>query len=137
MDRTPIGALPFTPPLRVFPERRDLVEGIPLLTVPCISGYVGGDLTAGLAETGLRPGEMLIDIGTNCEIILATHRETVCAAAAGPAFEGAGLSCVCRAGDGAIDHFLDDGAFTLIGGGEPAGLCGSAFIHFIDGLLLP
>jgi len=131
VDPTPIGALPFTPPLRVFPERRDLVEGIPLLTVPCISGYVGGDLTAGLAETGLRPGEMLIDIGTNCEIILATDRETVCAAAAGPAFEGAGLSCVCRAGDGAIDHFLDDGAFTLIGDGEPAGLCGSAFIDFI------
>lgn len=132
VDPTPIGILPFTPPQRVFPERRDLVEGIPLLTVPCISGYVGGDLTAGLAETGLRPGEMLIDIGTNCEIILATEGETVCtAAAAGPAFEGAGLSCGCRAGDGAIDHFLDDGAFTMIGNGEPAGLCGSAFIDFI------
>ena len=127
-----IGVLPFTPPRRVFPERHDLLGGLAVLTVPCISGYVGGDLTAGFAETQLRPGEMLIDIGTNCEIVFAAGREVVCAAAAaGPAFEGAGLSCGCRAADGAIDHVRDDGTFTQIGDSAPIGLCGSGLIDFI------
>lgn len=132
IDPTPIGQLPFTPPQRTFPERKDLLGGLSLLSVPCISGYVGGDLTAGFAEVELAPGEMMLDIGTNCEIIFVTEGETVCAAAAaGPAFEGAGLSCGCRAADGAIDHVSDDGSWTMIGKGEPIGLCGSGIVDFI------
>jgi uncharacterized 2Fe-2S/4Fe-4S cluster protein (DUF4445 family) len=138
IDPTAIGTLPFTPPCRVFPRRPARELGLQtagdLLTVPAISGYVGGDLTAGLQETMPGPAEMLVDIGTNCEIVFNLGDRMVCtAAAAGPAFEGAGLSCGCRAGKGAIDHINADGSFSVIGGQDiPArGLCGSALVDFL------
>ena len=101
--------------------------------MPSISAYVGGDLTAGLYETELQPGEALVDIGTNCEIILRTASgEHVCtAAAAGPAFEGAGIACGRRAVPGAIDHILPGWKFTTIGNEQPNGLCGSAMLDFM------
>lgn len=127
-----IGVMPFLPPVRTFPERRDWFGGIPVLTIPAISGYVGGDLTAGLFETKLGVGEMLIDIGTNCEIIFATSQGVFCtSAAAGPAFEGAGLTCGCRAVDGAIDHYFDEGTFSVLGNSRAMGLCGSGLIDFL------
>ena len=127
-----IGMLPFTPPARIFPERRDLFGGIPVLTVPCISGYVGGDLTAGLFEINPAPGEMLVDIGTNCEIIFNTPSGMICtAAAAGPAFEGAGLHFGCRAAEGAIDHYYGTNDFSVLGGMKPHGFCGSAYLDFL------
>lgn len=130
IDPTGIGLMPFTPPQRIFPETD--WNGIPLLTVPCIAGYVGGDLTAGLAETELEPGEMLVDIGTNCEIVFRTVAGLVCAAAAaGPAFEGAGLHFGSRAVEGAIDHYRGNGEFTVLGGVKPTGFCGSAYIDFL------
>ncbi len=132
VDPTPIGTMPFTPPVRIFPESE--WDGIPLLTVPCIAGYVGGDLTAGIAEVGLKPGEMLVDIGTNCEMVFYTPEGIVCtAAAAGPAFEGGGLHFGSRAVDGAIDHYRSATDFSVLGGGnvEPAGFCGSAYVDFL------
>ena len=137
IDPTSIGVMPFTPPCRIFPVRTAAELGlrageIPVLTVPAIAGYVGGDLTAGLYETPLRPGEMLVDIGTNCEIILRSEHGLFCtAAAAGPAFEGAGIQCGCRAVPGAIDHYFSRDSRSVIGGGAPVGLCGSAMIDFL------
>ena len=137
IDPSPIGVMPFTPPCRIFPVRTAEEAGlrggeIPLLTVPAIAGYVGGDLTAGLCETPLQPGEVLVDIGTNCEIILRSEQGYFCtAAAAGPAFEGAGILCGCRAVPGAIDHYFGRSSFSVIGGGAPIGLCGSAMIDFL------
>ena len=132
IDPGPIGVMPFTPPARKFAERRDLFGGIPVLTVPAISGYVGGDLAAGMAVARLKEGEMLVDIGTNCEIIFSAAKGVFCtAAAAGPAFEGAGLSCGSRATDGAIDHWFDGDARSTIGGVSPTGICGSGFIDFL------
>ena len=137
IDPSPIGVMPFTPPCRIFPVRGAAELGlragdIPVLTVPAIAGYVGGDLTAGLLETPLRPGELLVDIGTNCEIILQTEQGMFCtAAAAGPAFEGAGIHCGSRAVPGAIDHYFGRNSCSVIGGAAPAGLCGSAMIDFL------
>ena len=132
IDPGPIGVIPFTPPARVFPERTDMFGGVPVLTIPAISGYVGGDLTAGMVIADLKQGEMLVDIGTNCEIIFKTANGVFCtAAAAGPAFEGAGISCGSRATDGAIDRFFPDGTHGVIGGiATPIGICGSGFIDF-------
>lgn len=137
IDPAPIGVLPFTPPLRVFPETTAEMLGltVPLLTVPAISGYVGGDLAGGVGIVGLRPGELLVDIGTNCEIVLAGAERMWCAAAAaGPAFEGAGVRCGSRAVPGAIEHLWLEGGkpvFSTVGGLPPAGICGSAFIDFL------
>ncbi len=127
-----IGSVPFTPPMRVFPTKKEMFGGIPVLTVPSIAGYIGGDLTAGMAVIDLQSDEMLVDIGTNCEIIYATEAGIFCAAAAaGPAFEGAGLSCGTRAIKGAIDHYFKNGTFSTIGKLPPIGICGSGFIDFL------
>ncbi|NLF92360.1 MAG: ATP-binding protein, partial [Oligosphaeraceae bacterium] len=130
VDPASIGILPFTPPLRVFPP--EIWDGLPLLTVPCIAGFVGGDITAGLWETALQEGEMLVDIGTNCEIVFHAPGGILCtAAAAGPAFEGAGLHFGCRAAPGAVEHYRGADDYSVIGGGEAEGLCGSAYIDFL------
>ena len=130
IDPTPIGVLPFTPPQRIFPVSE--FKGIPLLTVPCISGYVGGDLTAGLSALSLKENEMLVDVGTNCEILYHTGKEILCtAAAAGPAFEGAGISSGCHASNGAIDHYRSAAEYSVLGGTVARGFCGSGYIDFL------
>ena len=73
-----------------------------------------------------------MDIGTNCEMVFRTREGIFCtAAAAGPAFEGSGIPCGSRAVEGAVDHYFPDGTFSVLGGGEAAGLCGSAMIDFL------
>ena len=132
-DPSPIGAYPFTPKTLTFPEHSDLFGGLPVAAVPCISGFLGGDITAGLLVAELSPGDMLVDLGTNCEIVFNTGNGWLgTTAAAGPAFEGAGLRCGCRAVAGAVDHYRGPGDFSVIGGGAPrCGLCGSAYVDYL------
>ncbi|MBL7134460.1 MAG: DUF4445 domain-containing protein, partial [Phycisphaerae bacterium] len=108
---------------------------------PVIGGFVGGDTVAGLVATALADMDspvMMVDIGTNGEIVLA-HEGKLWAAstAAGPAFEGARISCGMRAAAGAIEKVLfdDDVRLSVIGGTEPAGICGSALIDVAAELL--
>ncbi len=138
IDPTPIGVMPFEPLVRKFPVVSAAAAGLLLgadalvWTVPAISGLVGGDLTAGLAEVELQPGEMLVDIGTNCEMVFRTDEALYCtAAAAGPAFEGAGIACGSRAVPGAMDRYFGGGRYSVLGGGEAKGLCGSAMVDFL------
>jgi len=82
--------------------------------LPSVASYVGSDIVAGLTALGLdRPDHepaLLIDIGTNGEIALKTaDRLTACATAAGPAFEGANISCGMSGIAGAIDHVWMNG----------------------------
>lgn len=112
-----------------------------LYAVPGIGGWVGGDITAGLLATGVHRSKDLIlfvDIGTNGEVVLGCQDWLVaCSTSAGPAFEGAGVTCGVRAGPGAI-HRVEFGPqgpiFHVLGGGLPQGLCGSALIDAIAGL---
>jgi len=113
-----------------------------LFAVPGIGGWVGGDLTAGILATGLYEMEgigMLIDVGTNGEVILGNREWLIaCSASAGPALEGAGVRCGMMAQQGAVERVrLADGeiAYDVIGGGRPDGLCGSGVIDLIAGLL--
>lgn len=110
--------------------------------LPSAGAYVGADLCAGVVASGLLYDEgpsLLVDVGTNGEVILKHQGRLLgCATAAGPAFEGAGLSCGIRAGEGAISRIaLADAPFALsvqcIGSKEtiPTGLCGSAYIDFL------
>ena len=133
VDPSPIGAYPFTPKCLTFPEHNDLFGELPVSAVPCISGFLGGDITAGLLVAALTPGDMLVDLGTNCEIVFNTGNGWLgTTAAAGPAFEGAGLRCGCRAVAGAVDHYRGPGDFSVIGGGTPrCGLCGSAYVDYL------
>lgn len=110
--------------------------------LPLIGGFVGADTTGCLLATEFDrlPGNtLLLDIGTNGELVLGTpSRRIACSAAAGPAFEGGGISCGMRGASGAIDHvwFANDTlSLSVIGGGSPAGLCGSGLIDLIACLL--
>ena len=105
---------------------------------PSIGSFVGSDILAGIAATGLHKKEnytALIDLGTNGEIVVGNRNRIVCAStAAGPAFEGANISMGMRAVTGAISSLkLVDGKMeaSVIGNTDPKGICGSALIDAI------
>jgi len=109
---------------------------------PCISAFVGADITMGLLAVDIlheKKSRLLVDIGTNGEIVLWKDGKLLCAAtAAGPAFEGAGLSMGMQGENGAISHVkLQDGSFQVevIGQGNPCGICGSGVIDAVACLL--
>jgi uncharacterized 2Fe-2S/4Fe-4S cluster protein (DUF4445 family) len=102
---------------------------------------VGGDTVAGILATNLvnKPGPaLLVDIGTNGEIVLwAKGKLTAASTAAGPAFEGARISCGMQGSAGAIEKVIVDGRLRInvIGNVPPAGLCGSGLIDVAAELL--
>jgi uncharacterized 2Fe-2S/4Fe-4S cluster protein (DUF4445 family) len=105
---------------------------------PAIGAYVGGDIVAGLLATAVPRGDRLrlfVDVGTNGEIALGFEQRTVATAApAGPAFEGAEISCGMRATTGAIEGVqITEDAVVLqtIDDGAPVGLCGSGLVDVV------
>ncbi|MCK4595720.1 DUF4445 domain-containing protein [candidate division WOR-3 bacterium] len=109
---------------------------------PNIAGYVGGDTVGAILTSGMLRSKkitLLIDIGTNGEIVLGS-RESACSVscAAGPAFEGIHISCGMPAYCGAIEGVeITDGDIRLkvIGNTSPEGLCGSGLIDALAQLL--
>ncbi len=112
-----------------------------IFVLPNIAGFVGADTTAVLLAAELEQSEdikLIIDIGTNGEIAIGSKAGIVaCSAAAGPAFEGAQISSGMRGADGAIDHvhFARQLEYSVIGGGAPLGICGSALLDTVAGLV--
>ncbi len=107
---------------------------------PAISAFVGADTTCALLATGQgQDTVMLADIGTNGEMALWHQGKlTVCSTAAGPAFEGVGISMGMRGAEGAIDKVvLKDGKLSahVIGKGKPRGICGSGLVDAVACLL--
>jgi uncharacterized 2Fe-2S/4Fe-4S cluster protein (DUF4445 family) len=107
---------------------------------PSSAAYIGGDITSDMYVCGQKQTDqttVMVDIGTNAEIVVGNRdRLIACAAPAGPAFEGHGVSCGMRAAVGAIDSIrLSDlscePVFTVIGKTKPAGICGSGLIDFV------
>ena len=110
--------------------------------LPNIAGFVGGDMVGCMLATGfdrLEALTLMIDIGTNGELVLGNRsRQIVCSTAAGPAFEGANISCGMCAAEGAIDHvWVEDGAirYHVIGDGTGVGICGSGLLDLVAALL--
>jgi uncharacterized 2Fe-2S/4Fe-4S cluster protein (DUF4445 family) len=112
-------------------------------TLPLVSAYVGADTVGMIVALDLekeRISSLSIDIGTNGEMVLARSGQLLATStAAGPAFEGAEISCGMRALDGAIYDVAisDDGSLVLkvVGGGPPRGICGTGLISGIAALL--
>ena len=109
---------------------------------PCISAFVGADTTCAILATELTQKTeptMLADIGTNGEMALWSNGKlTVCSTAAGPAFEGVGISMGMRGAVGAIDKVtLKDDALHahVIGDTEPKGICGSGLVDAVACML--
>ena len=161
-DPTSLGIAPFTARFlegRVLDAAQIGLVGdgidpaMPLQLLPGLAAYVGADITAGVHATGMTydlTPSLLVDMGTNGEVVLCVDgRLAGCATAAGPAFEGAGLSSGTRAQAGAIETIrlsLAPFAVEIAAiGGQPAaadaGVCGSAYVDFLatgraSGLLL-
>ncbi len=129
-----LGLYPFTPE-SLFDEWHTQLN-MHVYLPPCISAFIGADIVCGMAACDLenRKGNVLFaDIGTNGEMALKTEDGiTVCSTAAGPAFEGAGISCGTPAVRGAICKVHDDFSFDTIDGASPIGLCGSGLIDAIS-----
>lgn len=109
-----------------------------ILLLPQAGGFVGADTVAAvLSLPDWRSSRfLLVDIGTNGEVVVGNRGKLwVASAAAGPAFEGGGISSGMIAGDGAIDkiYLNPEGGleYNLIGDGPARGLCGSAIIDII------
>ncbi len=139
VDPSPIGRAPFRPE---FTETLELgadavghdVSG-PVILLPAISGYVGGDITSAAVAVDLdRAGEttVLVDIGTNGEAMLRHDGALIaCATAAGPAFEGAVISSGVGGVSGAVTSWKredDRFVFDTIAGEPPVGICGSGLL---------
>ncbi|MBE6593798.1 MAG: DUF4445 domain-containing protein [Ruminococcaceae bacterium] len=109
---------------------------------PCISAFVGADTVCALLATELCDTDstrLMADVGTNGEIALFSDGSLfVCSTAAGPAFEGVGISCGMRGEDGAIDKVtLVNGAplVHVLGDKQAVGICGSGIVDAISVLL--
>ncbi len=123
--------------------RLRLDPGAKVVTPPCISAYVGGDITAGVLAVGLKKlaGTVLyIDIGTNGEIVLSHQGRLVATScAAGPALEGMNIIRGQRATPGAVDSFSMTPdykyKYTTIAEAPPTGICGSGLIDLTAALV--
>ncbi|MFC1645797.1 ASKHA domain-containing protein [Candidatus Omnitrophota bacterium] len=150
VDPTFIRRDPYVPTANFVPVVRSVEAGIKinprglLACVPGVSSYVGGDITAGVLSCGMDTSEkmtLLIDIGTNGEIVLGNKDWLICAAAsAGPAFEGSGVVCGMRAVNGAIQRVSINPKklsveYKTIGDVKPSGICGSGYIDLLAELL--
>lgn len=144
-----IASAPFIPS-RYFGETvtagklglKSLNDSTNIYLARSISAFVGADITAAIYSTALHKKEntaILIDIGTNGEMALkAGDKIYCCSTAAGPAFEGVGISCGCQAVGGAINYVYEkDGvvAYKTIGDAPAVGLCGTGLIDAASVLL--
>jgi uncharacterized 2Fe-2S/4Fe-4S cluster protein (DUF4445 family) len=147
IDPTPLGKVPFVPAYArgLLLDAKDF--GIPVnnngkvYVFPVIGGFVGGDTVAGILATNLSDQQgavLMIDIGTNGEIVLAKDGQLWAAStAAGPAFEGARITYGMRATTGAIEKVVFDGdiRYSVIGNVNAVGICGSGLIDLAAEML--
>jgi uncharacterized 2Fe-2S/4Fe-4S cluster protein (DUF4445 family) len=111
-----------------------------LTVVPSVAAYIGADTVAAVLASGIdrgKPISLLIDFGTNGEIVLGNNESMLaCSAAAGPAFEGANIRDGVGGIRGAIDSFsiASKTRFTTIDAAPPIGICGSGLIDIVSEL---
>jgi len=149
-DCTAMGKIPFTVPERVangatlgFREHfgSDLLD-CPVVTLPCVSAYIGADSVACALFLDLmdHPGfNIIADVGTNGEILLFDGQSLLCAStAAGPALEGGNITCGMGGTGGAISKFRYSNGeyeYETIQNKPPVGICGSGVIDITAELL--
>lgn len=89
-EPAPLGTAPFTADYLASEELE--LEGVETVTLPGLSAFVGGDITAGILACGMDQREeitLLVDLGTNGELVMGNREKLLCCGtAAGPAFEG-------------------------------------------------
>lgn len=141
-DCTSLGVSPYTPVFlgsrRVSADELSVKNVSEIISLPNISAFAGADIVAGLNYVGFPQTEkynILIDLGTNAEIVLFSRKKILCtAAAAGPCFEGANISCGMSASDGAI-YSYKNGNPGIIGNVSAKGICATGLIDIIAELV--
>lgn len=147
-DPSSIHCDPYVPVTIIFPILSAVEAGLnvhpgaPLYLFPAASGYIGGDVTAGVLAPGIaeeEPLSILIDIGTNGETVLGNREFLLaCSGSAGSAFEGCGLEWGMAAQPGAIDRLRFEDSrliYRSVGDASPRGICGSGLIEALSAFL--
>lgn len=112
-----------------------------IVMLPMVSGYIGADTIAAIIASGMYEKEeigLLLDIGTNGEIVLGNKERMIsCSAAAGPAFEGAKITFGTGGVAGAISYVDLDShdIYKTIGNKRPIGICGSGIVDTVSELI--
>ena len=147
----PLGRGPYLPVLSQGVQVRAGEIGLRILrqarlfVLPMVAGYIGGDTLAAVLTRDrdfYRGTNLLIDVGTNGEVVLAKDGAlTATSCATGPVYEGAHIRCGVRAAPGAIERvWLDTGGGIQCGTipdpqrrapARPIGLCGSGVISAV------
>ncbi len=144
IDPSPMGTAPYTPAFlaeRRVPAADCGIRGVrEVISLPCFAPFAGADIVAGLYEVshiGVDVSyRLLVDLGTNAEIVLYNKDNILCtSAAAGPCFEGASISAGMSAAAGAICAWDPDGTYETVKKAPPRGLCGTGLIDAVAGLL--
>jgi len=144
-----LGAAPYAAAWSGEQHWRAVDVGLPIhpgasvYVFPMIRSHVGADAVAAAVASGFdveTAPRILVDLGTNCEVIAGRGGRVVAtSAAAGPAFEGVSIRCGLRAAPGAIDVIsLEPGGDVrchVIGDGPAQGICGSGLIDLLAELL--
>lgn len=147
-DVSSLGVIPFEPVSLKSVKSKATDLGLAVNTGgrayggPLIGGHAGADAVADILACGVNQDEeinMLIDIGTNGEVVVGNRNRIMTAScAAGGAYEGATITCGVGAIEGAIRNvWIHDGHvdFETIGNKPPVGICGSGLIDLLAELL--
>ena len=132
-----LGVAPFIPSHLTLEQWKE--DDIEITIFPGASSFVGGDIVSGIyAISDEKEPWMLLDFGTNGEMVLWTGKRLFAtAAAAGPAFEGGNITCGCASVPGAISSVMIAGCHShtkTIGGIPAIGICGSGLLEAISGM---
>lgn len=138
-DTSRLGVAPFMPSV-LAPETKTYPQifgndtlACEVMLLPAASAFIGGDVIAGALTVDASAPWLLVDLGTNGELLLFDgERYWAASAAAGPAFEGGGLSCGVGSIYGAICSVQMRGytpRCRTIGGQSAVGLCGSGAVE--------
>lgn len=129
-------------PVHIKPFIGGPLDGATIHVPPVVGGFVGSDIVSALlviSKLKQEPPYMLVDIGTNAEVVVVTEETMIaCSTAAGSAFEGVGISCGMRGIEGAIENVrLSNGQLdiSVIGSKSAGGITGSGLFSLIGELI--
>ncbi|MBE6536862.1 MAG: DUF4445 domain-containing protein [Ruminococcaceae bacterium] len=146
VDCSSIGVAPYTPAFldskRMAASVLNIKGVLEIVSLPSVASFVGADIVAGVNYIGEPLGDsykLLVDLGTNAEIVLFSKEGGIAtAAAAGPCFEGANIKNGMSATDGAIYSFsIDNGSasYKTVNNTEAKGICGTGLVDAVAALL--
>ena len=137
-----IGVAPYNP---IFLEHKKLsgsdinISCQTIDVLPSCSAFVGADITAGAYLINLPNNSLLVDLGTNGELLY--HKDNkyfATSTAAGPCLEGASMDCGVGGIKGAVCKVSSSNSgvdFETVGNEEACGICGAGYVDLIASLL--